>query len=213
MLHYNTIAPNTLELLKTLQKASEFSELRLVGGTSLALQIGHRKSIDLDLFGTITADELSISQRLNEIGKVTILKNTKNIKIFLIDGIKVDIVNYHYKWLESAKVTNDIILADKKDIAAMKLAAITGRGTKKDFIDLFFLLKYYNLEQLLNFYNQKYNDGSVFLVLKSLIYFEDAEQSEEPFMLKPYKWNKVKEQIKQAIIELNINFQQNQSNP
>ena len=195
MLHYATIDAKTLELLIKLQKVQEFVNLRLVGGTALALQIGHRKSIDLDLFGTIEVDTITISKILNKIGKLTILKTSENINIVLIDGIKVDIVNYDYKWLEKTISHNGIVLADIKDIAAMKLAAITGRGTKKDFIDLFFLLKYYNLQDMLDFYEQKYHDGSIFLVLKSLSYFEDAEDEETPNMLKPVNWKEVKSYI------------------
>ena len=76
MLHYNTVDATTLELLISLQKLPVFSELRLVGGTSLALQIGHRKSIDLDLFGTLNADELSINKSLKKIGSVQLLNKT-----------------------------------------------------------------------------------------------------------------------------------------
>lgn len=76
----------------------------MVGGTSLALQIGHRKSIDIDLFGKLDVDEIEIAKILAGLGKTTILNKTKNINIYLIDGIKVDLVNYHYPWLE--EVTN-----------------------------------------------------------------------------------------------------------
>ncbi len=192
MLYYETIDTKTLGLLKRLQKIPEFSKLRLVGGTALALQLGYRVSIDLDLFGNIEADAITIAKRLDNIGKVTILKKSDNINIYIIDNVKVDIVNYHYKWLENSVIEDDLILASKKDIAAMKLAAITGRGTKKDFIDLYFLLKQYKLNEILNFYKQKYHDGSIFLVLKSLSYFEDADKDESPKMLKPVNWEKVK---------------------
>jgi len=195
MLHYEAIDSKTLELLKLLQKVPDFKNLRLVGGTSLSLQIGHRKSIDIDLFGTINSDELEISKKLDQIGMVTKLKNSENINIYIIDGIKVDIVNYHYKWLDEPITEDELVLAKKKDIAAMKLAAITGRGTKKDFIDLYFLLHEYSLEEIFDFYTQKYHDGSTFLVLKSLAYFNDADSEEDPFMLKSLRWESVKEFI------------------
>jgi predicted nucleotidyltransferase component of viral defense system len=145
MLHYNTINSATLELLRQLQAIPAFSKLRLVGGTSLALQIGHRTSIDLDLFGYLDADEFVVTNALNKIGDVTILKRSENINIYIINGIKVDIVNYPYSWLLDTLVEDNLKLARIEDIAAMKLAAITNRGTKKDFIDLFFLLKQYSL--------------------------------------------------------------------
>ena len=93
MLHFETIDTKTLELLRKIQSIPEFSSLRLVGGTSFALQIGHRKSIDLDLFGIVDCDSISISKNLNAIGKTVILQNTENIHLYVVDGIKVDIVN------------------------------------------------------------------------------------------------------------------------
>jgi len=199
MLHYETIDSKTLGLLKRLQKIPELSKLRLVGGTALALQLGHRKSIDIDLFGNINSDIITISKKLDEIGSLTVLKKSKNINIYLIDNIKVDIVNYHYKWLESSNIVDELVIAGKKDIAAMKLAAITGRGTKKDFIDLFFLLESYQFDEVFGFYMQKYHDGSPFLVLKSLLYFDDAEQDVSPVMLIDKSWELIKQEIQSKV--------------
>lgn len=201
MLQYKTVERTTLELLKKLQNMLEFTNLRLVGGTSLALQLGHRSSIDLDLFGKIDFESYNILPKLNKIGKVNIIKQSKNINIFLIDGVKVDIVNYFYKWLDNPIIEDGIVLSTKKDIAAMKLAAITGRGTKKDFIDLFFLLNYYSITEMLNFYKEKYPDGSEFMVIKSLTYFIDAEDNEMPYMFEQIEWQEVKEKIKQEIVK------------
>lgn len=103
MLHYKTINTKTLELLKKIQSVDIFKDLRLVGGTSLALQIGHRESIDLDFFGELNFDKFEILSTLNSLGKVEIKQSTKNINIFSIDGIKVDIVNYPYPWLEKTQ--------------------------------------------------------------------------------------------------------------
>lgn len=195
MLHYQTIDAKTLELLKNIQEISIFNKLRLVGGTSLALQIGHRLSIDLDLFGKLNADEISITNELSKIGNFKIINTSENIKVFLINDIKVDIVNYPYEWIDDAIYKDDLVLASIKDIAAMKLAAITGRGTKKDFIDFYFLLKRYSLEQLIELYKQKYPDSSIFMLLKSIPYFDDAEIDINPKMLIDTKWEQVKTSI------------------
>jgi hypothetical protein len=195
MLFFQTVDTGTIDLLIRLQNLPAFSALRLVGGTALALQLGHRKSIDLDLFGSIIADEYEISDQLAQIGTSTILRKSKNINIYLIEGIKIDIVNYTYKWLENSLTESGFTMAHKKDIAAMKLAAITGRGTKKDFIDIYFLLKEFSLRQMVDFYIQKYSDGSEFLVLKSLSYFADADSDENPVMLKSVTWDAVKSTI------------------
>lgn len=195
MLYYSTVEPSTLELLKKLQSLPFLQNTRLVGGTALALQIGHRQSIDLDLFGEITVESDIIIEELNTIGTLKIIKDFKNIHIFLLNQIKLDIVNYRYPWLNDSVVADGICMASLEDICAMKLAAITGRGTKKDFIDIYFLSEYYNLGQMLSFYSQKYPDGSEFIVLKSLSYFEDANPDPEPYMLKKISWKKIKNAI------------------
>ena len=195
MLHYQAVDSSTLEILKRLFQLQVFNELRLVGGTSLALQLGHRKSVDIDMFGRLEADDFAVSDALRSFTRVTIIQKSENISIYSIDGIKVDIVNYSYPWLSDVKNDDGIRLAQMDDIAAMKLSAITGRGTKKDFVDISILLQYFNLKQMLEFYSQKYSDGSEFLVLKSLSYFEDAEKDPNPVMLQKFDWQSIKEQI------------------
>ncbi|HQI46977.1 MAG TPA: nucleotidyl transferase AbiEii/AbiGii toxin family protein [Bacteroidales bacterium] len=199
MLYYSAIDAATLELLIKIQKLPLFKNLCLAGGTSLALQIGHRKSIDLDFFGKLKSDEIEINKQLKQLGSIQLIHKTENIFIYLINNIKIDIVNYHYEWLEKPILTEGIKLAGKKDIAAMKLSAITGRGTKKDFFDLYFLLQKYSMTEMFNFYKQKYDDGSEFLVIKSLSYFDDAEKQMDPEMLKKINWQKVKNNIKKEV--------------
>jgi len=195
MLHYETVDAATLDLLKKIMALPLFAPLRLVGGTAMALQTGHRKSVDLDFFGALLLEDIELAETISSVGSVTWLNKSKNIKSLLVNGIKVDFVNYSYPWLAELLPEDGIRLASKKDIAAMKLAAITGRGAKKDFTDLYFLLKEFSLATLLKFYEQKYADGSIFMVLKSLIYFEDAENEEMPEMLTAAPWELVKKNI------------------
>lgn len=171
----------------------------MVGGTALALQIGHRVSVDIDLFGQMEADALAVSGFLNQMGRTIQIKKSANINIYVVNYIKVDIVNYPYKWLEQAVGDSGITLAGMKDIAAMKLAAIAGRGSKKDFIDVFFLLKYFPLSEMLGFFNQKYPDGTELLVLKSLTWFEDADRDEMPLVLEDCDWKLVKHRIRTEV--------------
>jgi hypothetical protein len=199
MLHYKTIDATTLGILRKIQSEPEFSELRLVGGTALALQISHRKSIDIDLFGKLDSDSIQVMKKLDRTGKTIILSKSENIGIYSINGIKVDIVNYPYKWLEEPVKEDGLTLAGMQDIAAMKLAAITNRGSKKDFIDLFFLLRHFTFSELLIFYQDKYHDGSVFHVLKSLSYFDDADEDEAPVMLDHVRWVDVKKFISKSL--------------
>ncbi len=202
MLQFQTIEPGTLQLLKSLQSMSLFQGLRLVGGTALALQLGHRKSIDLDLFGTMEADQLEIREALEDSHRVSVVKESKNIHIYLVDGVKVDFVNYRYSWIDEAVIDSDITLASVKDIAAMKIAAVIGRGTKKDFIDIDMLLRSFSLQELLELYMQKYPDGSLFIAMKSLAYFEDAESDPMPVMFEETNWEDVKTRIREAVIQL-----------
>jgi hypothetical protein len=199
MLHFRTVEPQTLELLRKIQEVHEFQNLRLVGGTGLALQYGHRKSIDIDLFGEIDLDNDELASILAEIGNLEKLNLSKSIKIFKLNNIKVDIVNYPYKWLRDAILEDNLKIADVTDIAAMKLSAITNRGTKKDFIDIYYLLKKFSLKEMLDFYAEKYNDGNVFLVLKSLVYFDDAETEPMPFMFEQVDWQKLKDRIGELV--------------
>ena len=201
MLHYETVDEGTLGLLKQLQSLDILSEMRLVGGTSLALQIGHRKSIDIDLFGILNVEFDILIDELKTLGEVVLLKNSKNIHSLLINDIKVDIVNYNYNWLTNKMTIDNIYFATIEDIAAMKLNAIMGRGSKKDFIDLYFILKNYTLTTLMDFYSKKYHDGSIFLVLKSLAYFDDADEQEMPFMFHNTSWQTMKNNIKKALAD------------
>ena len=199
MLHYNTIEPATLELLRQLQDIPFLSNTRLVGGTSLALQIGHRKSIDIDLFGEIDCEQYELVDALSDLGKLTILKESKNIHVYQLNEVKLDIVNYKYPWIKPIVIENNLRLANIEDIAAMKITAIIGRGTKKDFIDLAFLLDIFSLDEILNLYEKKYPEASRFMALKSITYFDDAETEPMPYMLEEKSWNDIKEKILKEI--------------
>lgn len=195
MLYLETVESSTLELLKKLQRLPVLEQTRLVGGTALALQLGHRKSIDLDFFGTVDCEAEYLRESIAGIASLTILKESPHIHIYIVDGIKVDIVNYKYPWLDDVVLEQGLRLASVSDIAAMKITAIIGRGTKKDFIDIAFLLHHFSLEEILHFYAAKYNDSSVFMAMKSLVYFDDAEADPMPDMFVNQSWQQVKAHI------------------
>ncbi len=205
MLSYKTIEPHTLELLKGLSMEPLFGVLRLVGGTALALQYGHRKSIDLDFFGEIETDNETIKEVLRKHGKLTIVKESQNIKLYQLDEIKIDIVNYKYTWIDNPIKEGEIVLASPKDIAAMKINAIEGRGTKKDFIDMYFLLQHYSLKEILSFYQKKYPENSIFRALMSLSYFDDADQQLMPKMFSSIEWKDMKNYILNQVELYSIN--------
>lgn len=202
MLQTQTASPKLLELLKQLMQDDFFNGFDLVGGTSLALQIGHRNSIDIDMFGNREIDTDLFEEKLKSFGKVEITQSTKNILISSINEIKVDFVNYKYPLLQETKIIDFIRLASKEDIAAMKLNAILGRGSRKDFIDLYFLLNEFSLQQMFGFFKDKYIEGSEFLVYKSLTYFEDADSQPQPKMFKPFDWDICKQKIIEEVLKL-----------
>lgn len=205
MLSYQTVNAHTLELLRRLMAEPIFASLRLVGGTALALQYGHRNSIDLDFFGQLDDDAEEVKAILRKHGKLSVIKESRNIKIYLLNNIKVDFVNYNYSWIDAPILEDELRLASPKDIAAMKINAIEGRGTKKDFIDIYFLLQHYTLHEILTFYQQKYPENSIFRALMSLSYFEDAEAQIMPVMYVPISWDEIKTTIQSQVNQYSNN--------
>lgn len=199
MLSYKTVSTNTLELLKRLMEENLFHDMRLVGGTALALQYGHRNSIDLDFFGKLEASNDDILSVLNQFDELEVLKQSDKIKIYKINGVKVDFVSYEYPWLDEVVREDGIRLASPKDIGAMKIYAAEGRGSRKDFIDIYYLLKRFSLKELLSFYKSKYPNHSEFVALRSLTYFFDAETYPMPLMYTDDNWETMKKEICNAV--------------
>ena len=200
MLSIQTIHPNTLELLKQLASQPELALTRLVGGTALALQYGHRQSIDLDFFGALPEDKEELVDMTKRVGNVLVTNRTKMIVQTVINQVKVDFVDYsRYAWIDEPIQGNGFVLASDKDIAAMKVNAIIGRGTRKDFIDLYVLLQHYSLTEIMDFYKQKYPEFSEYRALLSMTYFEDAEMQDMPKMFIETPWDEMKSTIIQAV--------------
>lgn len=175
----NTVSTEMLSLLKKLMKDGMFNDLRLVGGTALSLLIGHRKSIDIDLFTDKTntkfdtnalADYLGINYRFKtlSISKLGLFGN--------IEGIKTDFFNHGHSWLDDAITIENIRMASLKEIAAMKLHAITGNGTRlKDFVDIAFLSNYLTTGEMVQAYTDKYQHANPVIALKAMFYYGDID--------------------------------------
>ena len=197
-----TVYPATLAILKKFMDVEILKTTRLVGGTALALQLGHRFSVDIDLFGQIPAfDNSELETQLNNLGKleITTLNSARAINSGYLGGVKFDVVNYKYDWIEPEIVEDGIRMAGLKDIAAMKVSAIGGRGAKKDFYDLYFLLDKFTIYEIIGFFSQKYSIYNDFHYIQSLCYFEDAEKTEQPIMFEPLPWGTVKARIVKEI--------------
>lgn len=178
MLQTQTLAPTTLQLLKRLMQDNELRSFRLVGGTALALQLGHRISVDLDLFCNQPFDEQLLREYMErEYGLQTDYMSRYTLK-GEIDGVQIDCIAHEYPWIEEPKEEDGIRLAGLPDICAMKLNAIAGNGTRiKDFIDVAWLSSHYSLNQMLAFYEQKYN-ANVLMPLKAIIFFDEINFNE-----------------------------------
>lgn len=200
MLSIQTVQPDTLELLKAISSQPEVKELRLVGGTALALQYGHRQSVDVDFFGKLPEDKDELIDVVRRVGDVTVLNRSKIILQMVVNQVKVDFVDYsRYPWIDEPILGDGFVLASDKDIAAMKINAIMGRGTRKDFIDLYVLLQHYSLTQIMDFYRQKYPEFSEYRALLSMTYFDDAEMQDMPLMFIKTPWESMKTSIIQAV--------------
>lgn len=203
MLYTTTVYPATLELLKSLMQLPALEGYNLAGGTALALQIGHRISVDLDFFGNVDFEPIDILDSIRDISEVNIINQSRAILILNTGGIKTDFVRYRYPLLNPIVEIEGIRLLSTLDIGAMKLAAITNRGRKRDFFDLYFLLQTYTLRDLMDAYNAKYADGSEFLVNKSLVFFDDAEEDDLPEVFDTaVTWSLVKETVAREVKHL-----------
>jgi len=195
-LHYEAVPEPLLDLIRRLMAASCLDDFTLVGGTALALQLGHRRSVDCDLFTTSAFNAEELARTLSENFSLEEASVSTNTVSGLIDGIKTDLIAHRYPLVEAPSKLDGISLASLPDIAAMKLNAISNRGGKKDFWDLDSLLERFSKEDLFSFFQKKYPHGSSWALEKSLVYFEDAESEPDPVTLKKISWPEVKSNIR-----------------
>lgn len=189
------ISKATRDDLEILKRAGLLRNYYLAGGTGLAMQLKHRLSIDLDFFSKKAIDTKSLIQRLQKLGDFTVDKEAENTLNCRLNGTRLMFLQYDYPLLFPLLGIKGIKLADARDIACMKVSAISSRGSKKDFIDLFFICKKIApLEKLLALFEKKYKkvDYNMAHILKSLVYFEDAEKEPMPKMFINVSWKEIK---------------------
>ena len=179
MLFKETVEKDTLSILDALQKDENLSNFYLVGGTALALNLGHRKSIDLDMFSPKPFDTEQLLKYLSEKHEfVRLFPFTKLSKVILqgkIKDVKVDWVVHPYPFIEHTATTEGIRMYGLKDIAAMKLIAIADTGTRlKDFVDVAYMSAIMSLNEMLDAFEKKYNAEKERAWL-GLTYFSDID--------------------------------------
>lgn len=214
MLKKETVSDALLKVLNRLMALPEMAQHRLVGGTALALQIGHRTSVDIDLFSDRKSDYQKIEEKIQaEFQKEAKLVHYISSPLgkgisWLIQGIKVDMLDWKKNFEFPAIETAGIRLAEPKEIASMKLDIITSapefiRYEKKDFVDLAFLLDEFSLDELISLF-QKRHPGIAFpdrRVAEALQLSELADKKPDPRMLKPLSWAEVKNKINDAVMK------------
>ena len=208
MLHKETIETDTLELLKKLQSEPLLASFNLVGGTSLALRLGHRKSVDLDLFSKEDFDLQEIKELLvNQYGFKVGYEKGKTLKGF-IGKVMVDLIRYDYPHICPIETEEGIRMESLPDVVAMKLSTICDNGSRiKDFIDIAYLSTVYNFGEMLEFYKQKYPSSNPLVPTKSLIYFDDINFDEDVVMMQgKFDWNSIAARLNEMTICQNIKF-------
>jgi predicted nucleotidyltransferase component of viral defense system len=200
MLHLSTIDNSTYLLLRKIFTIEIIKEnFALAGGTSLALQIGHRSSIDLDMFCPQSFDvkELEIILTTSRDFSFDYIGNNSRMLFGSIDNIKCDFVQEPATLLEPFIVVDGIRYFSIKDIAAMKMHTICGRGKKKDFFDVYALLQMFDKETLIQWFTQKYDEKQLFFFWRSILYFEDAENDPDIEGFPPFtkNWREIKQFI------------------
>lgn len=177
MLQTSTVKESTLELLRKLQAEPLLATTRLVGGTALSLQIGHRESDDLDLFSMEPLEGMLVQQMLVDKYGFMPTVIAENTLIGFIQGVKIDVIYHPFPWLEAAIEEDGIRIATKTDIAAMKVHAIINSGKRpKDFVDIAFLSMHYSYNQIKALLLNRYPAYDPIMADKAVIYFDDIDE-------------------------------------
>lgn len=201
---YTKILPKRQKaLINKLATDEWIAEFYLAGGTALALQIGHRLSIDFDFFCKTDFDKRKVLLELLQYGRVIRLSEAKGTLHCSVAGVKLSFFHYPYRTQPFLR-HGFLNIASLLDIALMKLEAIAGRGDKKDFIDLSYILTRFSLTELLSTHVEKYGVdwSNRYHLLKSLIYFADADEQPMPKMLVETSWPHVKQVITKAVLQI-----------
>ena len=175
---------------------NECNQRILAGGTGLALHLGHRYSEGLDLFGTEPFDPTGLAEALSTLGRVRVQQISADTLHLESNGLRISFLRAQTTFLFAGTPYRGLTVADPQDIAVMKVIAIGGRGSRKDFVDLFFHLNGGGtLEGVFSLQSQRFQDVdfNTYHLLKSLVYFEDAEEEPMPQMIRSAEWNSVRE--------------------
>jgi hypothetical protein len=213
MLYKETVTQEMWELLQRLMKDEKLKEFNLVGGTALSLIIGHRLSIDLDLFSIKDFDQNALLSHLSDQHPVKIREIFNNTILLDIGNVKVDIITHKYSWQEPIQIEQEIRIASLTDIGAMKLHAIFQNGTRiKDFVDMYFLLEHNPFRIYLEAYQNKYG-GNPRLVAHALLHHNNIDTEEKVKLLKGKEtdFSKMTQRLKKAVLNTSLTFSESKN--
>ena len=168
----------------------------MAGGTALALQIGHRTSLDFDFYINKKFDSAKLYQELRKrFEKVILLQKAEDTLIVKLNEVAASFFYYSYPMVFPPAEINGLRIASKQDIAAMKIIAVSDRGTRRDFVDVYFLMKEFSLENIFSFVKQKYPEFNIYVGLRGLTYFADADKKQQRklYLFGTASWPKIKE--------------------
>jgi predicted nucleotidyltransferase component of viral defense system len=196
MLHYSTVDKETYKTLKEIFRLESVNKnFALAGGTSLSLQIGHRISIDLDIFNSQPFNTEDIQKELEiEFEDFQLINRNKSMLFSNINLVKCDFVHEPARLLYPFLKIDGVNYFSIEDIAAMKLHTVCGRGKRKYFFDVYCLLQLYSWDKLQIWFEEKYNKEQLYFLSRSIKYFADAEEDPEIIGLNNFNvpWNKIR---------------------
>lgn len=203
MLHTETVEAGTLALLKKILNDKEFQTFNLAGGTALSLQLGHRKSIDLDLFTDKGFNAKKLADHLAKTYNVQNIGHVKNAVFCRVDNIKVDILAHQYPLVDKVQVIEGVRMLSLKDIGAMKLNAIMYNGTRlKDFVDMHCLVQHVPLHKLTEAFENKYPDVNKQMAQAGLLYHKDINLKEKiDFIGRDITWKEIASRLREAVAD------------
>jgi len=196
ILFSETISPDTFRLIEKIKNRPWLSPYYLAGGTALALHLGHRTSIDLDFFTESKVEEITIVDHLRAVGNLRLDQMGEGTIVGNLDSVRISFFAYPFRLLDPLTEWNVLNVASIRDISLMKMVAIFQRGSIKDFIDMFFIVREFKpidvlIQELsIKYVGVQFNTNHI---LRSLCYFEDAEKEPMPSMLAACDWKEVKE--------------------
>ncbi len=197
-MHPKVLSPRAWTVARRLVRAEHCEGWALAGGTGLALQLGHRISHDLNFFRAGAFDPTTLIDALSRLGSLQVQARSEGTLHVLLNGVRLSFLRAQAPLLFPGTPYRGLVIADPRDIAVMKVAAIGERGSRKDFIDLYFYLRSGGaIEPLLGLARRRFTavDYNEYHLLKSLVFFDDAETEPMPRMLKRVAWTEVKQTI------------------